>query len=232
MFQGKTFLAVIPVRGGSKGIPRKNIKPLAGRPLVAWTIEAAKQSEYLDRCVVSTEDAEIKTVAEAWGGEVLDRPEELARDDTPGVEPILHAISVMQKYDYVVVLQATSPLRGADDIDACIRQAIEKNAPCCVSVTEAGVSPFWMYKRETDDRMQPLIALDKEQWYQRQKLPKVYQLNGAVYVVDCDYVRENRTVVGNGFTGYIMPKERSYDIDEPVDFLICEHFMKERKLHV
>lgn len=228
MYQGKRFLAVIPVRGGSKGIPRKNIKPLAGKPLLVWTIEAAHKSKYLDRCVVSTEDAEIKSVAEAWGGEVLDRPEELARDDTPGVEPVLHAISVLPDYDYVVLLQATSPLRGAEEIDACIELAMEKEAACCVSVTEAEASPFWMYKRDADDRMRPLIPLCKEQWYQRQKLPKVYQLNGAVYVAAYDYVRNNRTIVGDGFAGYIMPKEKSYDIDEPVDFLICEHFMKER----
>lgn len=232
MFQGKTFLAVIPVRGGSKGIPRKNIKPLAGKPLVAWTIEAAGKSKYLDRCVVSTEDEEIRSVAEAWGGEVLDRPGELAQDDTPGVEPILHAMSEFPSYDYVVVLQATSPLRMGADIDECIRIAMEKDASCCVSVTEAESSPFWMYKREADDKMQPLIPLNKEQWYQRQKLPKVYQLNGAVYVASYDYVKKNRTVVGDGFTCYIMPRDRSYDIDEPMDFLICEHIMKEREQHV
>lgn len=231
MYQGKKFLAVIPARGGSKGIPRKNIKNFAGKPLLIWTLEAADKSQYIDRCVVSTEDAEIKTVVQNWGGEVLDRPTEFAKDDTPGVEPILHAVEKLSGYDYVVVLQATSPLRTVEDIDGCIQLAVARQAACCVSVTEAEVSPYWMYQQAADGTMSPVLPIEPGMWYQRQKLPAIYQLNGAVYVVQCDYVKKYHTVVGEHFLGYPMPKSRSYDIDEPIDFFVCEYLMQE-KSHV
>lgn len=228
MIEGKKILAIIPARGGSKGIPHKNIKPLAGKPLIVWTLEHARNSHYIDRCVVSTEDAEIKSVAEQWGGEVLDRPMELAQDDTPGVAPVLHALSRLPGYDYVVLLQVTSPLRSTEDIDACISMAVEKKADTCVSVTETSVSPYWMYQKDASNVMKPILPIDKSQWFQRQKLPKVYQLNGAVFVADVTYVKQYETLVGDGFTGYVMPMERSYDIDTPIDFFLCEHLIKER----
>nr|HPK54819.1 acylneuraminate cytidylyltransferase family protein [Smithellaceae bacterium] len=117
MIQGKTVLAIIPARGGSKGIPRKNITNLAGKPLIAWTIEEAKKSKYIDRLILSSEDNEIIQVAKEWGCEVpFIRPRELAEDDTLGIEPVLHALNtIKKKYDYVVLLQPTSPLRSVDD---------------------------------------------------------------------------------------------------------------------
>lgn len=143
------ILAIIPARGGSKGVPRKNIRELAGKPLIAWTIEEAKKSKYIDRLILSTEDDEIIEVAKQYGCEVpFKRPIELAQDDTPGIDPVLHAIEQCPGYDYVVLLQPTSPLRTVDDIDGCIEQLLSSDGTnFCVSVTEPEKSPYWMYTR-------------------------------------------------------------------------------------
>ena len=118
MYQHKKILGVIPARGGSKGVPRKNIRPLAGKPLIAYAIQEGKKSRYIDTLIVSTEDEEIKKVSEKWGGYCpFLRPAELATDETPGIDPILHAIDMMPGYDAVVLLQTTSPFRSVNDID-------------------------------------------------------------------------------------------------------------------
>ena len=183
MFEDKKILAIIPARGGSKGVPRKNIRELCGKPLIAWTIAEAAKSRYIDRCIISTEDDEIAMIAKKWGGEVpFMRPIELAQDGTPGIDPVLHAISKLPEYDYVVLLQATSPMRTVEDIDGCIEKCLNEGAESCVSVVEADNSPYWMYTFEDKDIIKPVLTITEEQSYQRQKLPKVYQLNGALYV--------------------------------------------------
>lgn len=231
MYDGKKILGIIPARGGSKGVPRKNIRNLAGKPLIAWTIETAKESRYIDTCIVSTEDEEIKTVSEAWGGYCpFLRPEDLAQDDTPSVDVVLHVIDEMPDYDYIVLLQTTSPLRSTEDIDECIKFCFQHESKSCVSVTEAERSPFYMYKIDEDAVMHSILDVDYDSMYQRQKLPKVYQLNGAVYVVDVNFVRKYKRLLGCGMTGYIMPQERSHDIDSVMDFMIVERIIRERKM--
>ena len=223
MYKGKKILAIIPARGGSKGVPRKNIKMLAGKPLIAWTIEEAKKSKYIDTCVVSTEDEEIKSVAEAWGGNVpFRRPAELAQDDTPGIEPVLHAIQMMPGYDFVVLLQVTSPLRKVEDIDGTIVHCLDRDCESCVSVTAVEHSPYWMYRMDEQERLRPILKISKEKSYQRQILPNVYQLNGAVYVASADFVQRMRGFFGEDTLGYIMPRENSHDIDTLVDFEVAE----------
>lgn len=227
VYKGKKFLAIIPARGGSKGVPRKNIKMLAGKPLIAWTIEEAKKSKYIDTCVVSTEDEEIKTVAEEWGGKVpFMRPHELAQDDTPGIAPVLHAIQMMPGYDFVVLLQVTSPLRKVEDIDGAIVHCLDRDCESCVSVTEVEHSPYWMYQMDEQERLQPILKIPKEKSYQRQRLPKVYRLNGAVYVTDIQFLQRQHDFIGDGTLGYLMPSERSYDIDTTFDFELVEMLMK------
>lgn len=229
MYKGKKILAIIPARGGSKGVPRKNIKMLAGKPLIAWTIEEAKKSKYIDMCIVSTEDQKIKSVAEKWGGNVpFMRPIELAQDDTPGIEPVLHAIKMLSGYDFVVLLQATSPLRTVEDIDGAIAYCLDKSYESCVSVTEVEHSPYWMYQMDKQKHLQPILKIEKEKSYQRQKLPKVYQLNGAVYVASVDCVQRERSFIGAETLGYVMPQERSYDIDTMMDFQVAEVLMQKR----
>lgn len=227
MYKGKKILAIIPARGGSKGVPRKNIKMLAGKPLIAWTIEDAKKSKFIDMCIVSTEDEEIKSVAEAWGGNVpFMRPVELAQDDTPGIEPVLHAIKMMPGYDFIVLLQVTSPLRTVEDIDGAIAYCLDRDFESCVSVAEVEHSPYWMYRMDEQKRLQSILKISKEESYQRQKLPKVFQLNGAVYVSSVAFVQRAREFIGEETLGYVMPQERSYDIDTMADFEIAEVLIK------
>ncbi|PJO41192.1 acylneuraminate cytidylyltransferase family protein [Lysinibacillus xylanilyticus] len=216
-------LAIIPARGGSKGVPRKNIKELAGKPLIEWTIEEAKKSKYIDRIIVSSEDKEILQVAQKFGADVpFVRPANLAEDTTAGIEPVLHALEHFSDYEYVVMLQPTSPLRLVEDIDGCIEQLLQENAEFCVSVCEVGQSPYWMYTLDSSTKMQPLL---KEQTLitRRQDLPKVYTLNGAIYLANIDLLKQTRNFITEETIAYVMPVERSYDIDTEEDFKICEY---------
>lgn len=173
-------LALIPARGGSKGIPRKNIKPIAGKPLIAWAIEAALRSRLLDAVVVSTEDEEIAEVARQRGAQVpFLRPPELAQSDTPGIDPVLHALEQLPEFDAVLLLQPTSPLRTTEDIDACIGLAQDMPASSMVSVSEPEKHPYWMYRLGADQHLQTLI--DVPPISRRQELPPVYAMNGALY---------------------------------------------------
>jgi N-acylneuraminate cytidylyltransferase len=226
---GKRILGIIPARGGSKGIPRKNIHNLAGRPLIAWTIDEAKKSKYIDRLILSSEDEEIIKIAREWECEVpFVRPWELAQDDTQGMEPVIHAIKVLPaNYDYIVELQPTSPLRTAEDIDACIEKCIYYSAPACISVCEAAHSPYWMYTIDEHDRMKPCLP-EQNSAERRQDLPIVYQLNGAVYVARAEYLLKNETFMGKNTIVYIMPQERSIDIDNMLDLLLCEYLINHR----
>lgn len=221
------ILAVIPARGSSKGVPRKNIRDLAGKPLIAWTIEEAKKSKYIDRVILSSEDMEIIEVAKQYGCDVpFVRPIELAQDETPGIEPVLHAVEQCPGYDYVVLLQPTSPLRTVEDIDGCIAYTLEKQAHFCVSVTEPEKSPYWMYTLN-DGAMEQLIP-QKQTVMRRQDLPKVYALNGAVYVGRTESILIEKTFLTNKTKGYVMPTINSLDIDTNLDLQICSILLKER----
>ncbi len=227
MIQGKTVLAIIPARGGSKGIPRKNVKLLAGKPLIAWTIEEAKKSKYIDKLILSSEDAEIIKVAQKWGCEApFVRPPELARDDTPGIEPVLHALNALkEKYDYVVLLQPTSPLRQVDDIDGCIEACFDANALSCVSATEVTQHPYLMYTIDHEGALRELIHR-RETIHRRQDLPTVYVLNGAIYLAASEWLQQNRSFLKPDTKAYVMSRERSLDIDDLIDFKIAEFILQ------
>jgi len=222
MIGGKTVLAVIPARGGSKGVPRKNIRDVAGKRLIAWTIAAARKSVYIDRLILSSDDPEIIRVAGEWGCEApFVRPAELARDDTPGIDPVLHALDALpDKYDYVVLLQPTSPLRAAQDIDGCIEKCSQTAAVACVSVTLPEKSPYWMFTLDGQGAMHPLLEA-AGRYARRQDLPAVYALNGAVYVARTGWLAVTRTFVDAGTLAYVMPAERSLDIDSETDLLLA-----------
>jgi len=233
MINDKKVLAIIPARGGSKGIPRKNIIPLKGKPLIAWTIDEAKKSRFLDRIIVSTDDEEIADIAKQWGGEVpFFRPKELAQDDTPGIAPILHALSYFTDYEYVVVLQPTSPLRTAGDIDEAISLCEKNKSNFCVSVTESKVVPEWMFFVNEEGILTPLND-NKQIPYQRQKAKKTYVLNGAVYVAKIAALVDTRSFLTTETIPYIMPSDRSVDIDDVSDIARCEYLIEkwERKIH-
>ncbi|MED4461197.1 cytidylyltransferase domain-containing protein [Metabacillus fastidiosus] len=228
MINGKTILAIIPARGGSKGIPRKNIRELARKPLIAWTIEEAKKSKYIDRLILSSDDLEIIEVAKKYGCDVpFIRPKHLAEDTTPGIAPVIHAINELSGYDYVILLQPTSPFRLAEDIDSCIEKVINAGAPSCVSVSEPEKSPYWMYILQERDRMKQLLS-EKELITQRQDLPPVYALNGAIYIAETDWLNKTKTFLTDETVAFIMPRNRSYDIDEEEDLFLCEYIMTNR----
>ena len=219
MIENRTVLAIIPARGGSKGVPRKNIREVAGKPLIAWTIEEAQKSRYIDRIVVSTDDLEIAETAGQWGGEVpFMRPTELAQDDTPGIAPVIHMLTHIQPvYDLVVLLQPTSPLRTVEDIDGAISLMMSRKARACVSMVEPDKSPYWMYSLDSSGKLLPLLDGD---YACRQEIPAVYALNGAVYVAESSWLVRMRTFITDETVAYIMPKDRSIDIDTETDLAI------------
>lgn len=229
MIGNKTVLAIIPARGGSKGVPRKNIRLLGGKPLIAWSIEEAKKSKYIDHLILSSEDDEIISVAKQYGCDVpFKRPTELASDDTAGIEPVIHALNQLKAYDYVVLLQPTSPLRTVEDIDQAIEQSI-KSGKSCVSVTEASQSPFWMYMLDPDLSLKYVIEQQNIP-LRRQEAKSVYVLNGAVYVSSCENIIKNKSFLMNDTVGYVMSREKSIDIDDEIDFQICEIWLKQNRV--
>lgn len=218
-------LGLIPARGGSKGIPRKNIRALAGKPLIAWTIEAALRSKRLARVVVSTDDHEIAETARRYGADVpFMRPAELSQDSTPGLPPVLHALDQLPEHDSVLLLQPTSPLRTADDIDACLRLAEETDAQSVVSVSEPESHPYWTYRLTADRHLAPLY--EASAIGRRQDLPPAYALNGALYLADASWLRASRQLVDRDTIGYIMPRERAIDIDTLEDWELAEWRIK------
>lgn len=221
-------LAVIPARGGSKGIARKNIKPLGGRPLIAWTIEAAARAKHVDRAIVSTEDEEIARVARTCGGDVpFLRPARLAQDDSPGIDPVLHALEELPGFDAVVLLQPTSPLRLASDVDACVELAHASNAPAAVSVAACEEHPYWMYHVDAARRLTPVV--DRPLVTRRQDLPPVFTLNGAVYFARTAFLTQARTFLTPDTVGYVMPRERSLDLDTHLDWDMAELVLGRRQ---
>ena len=225
MIREKTVLAIIPARGGSKGVPRKNIRMVAGKPLIAWTIDEAKKSIYIDRLVISSDDEEIIRVAREFGCEApFIRPSELAQDDTPGIEPVLHALKQLPGYDYVVLLQPTSPMRKVVDIDGCIKKCSYDNHRAVVSVAESAKSPYWMYTIDTGSHIVPILPAPEE-FERRQALPITYALNGAVYVAEIGWLRNSKTFVQAETGAYIMPKTRSIDIDLEQDIVLCDFLL-------
>lgn len=225
MIGGRRVLALIPARGGSKGLPGKNIRPVAGRPLVAWTIEAARAAAAPDQVVLSSDDEAIMAVAREWGCEVpFRRPEALATDEASSIDVVLHALGALPGFDFVMLLQPTSPLRTAADIDAACALLATTSAPSCVSVAPAEQSPYWMVRLDERQRMAPILPLPPGVT-RRQDLPAAYVLNGAIYIADCAWLREQRSFVGEGTVAYVMPAERSIDIDTLADTREAERLL-------
>ncbi|MEI7967448.1 MAG: acylneuraminate cytidylyltransferase family protein [Betaproteobacteria bacterium] len=217
MIQGLSVLALITARGGSKGLPGKNLRPVNGRPLIDFTIAAARSAACVDRVVLSTDDDEIAHVAEAYGCIVpFRRPASLANDDAKSVDVVLDALDRLPPHDIVVLLQPTSPAREAADIDATVQRLLDAQAPSCVSVCIAEESPYWMFS--LNERAQLLPILARPAATRRQDLPRVFLLNGAVYAARTDALRRMGSFVGDETVAYVMPRERSIDIDSLEDF--------------
>jgi len=226
-------VGLITARGGSKGVPRKNIQILAGKPLIAWTIEAAIQSQELDRVIVSTDDKEIASIARRFGAEVpFLRPYELALDASSHVDVILHAIDWLAKHEqytteYITLLQPTSPFRIAEDIDGAIKFAREKNAKAVIGMMEAPSHPVCLRGMNEEGLLLELDPEQEESTLRRQVLTKVYAFNGALYVLEVDSFKESKTFRPYQETyGYKMPPERSWEIDTEWEFLVASLLME------
>lgn len=233
MFNAHKILCVIPARGGSKGLPGKNIKSLAGKPLIVYSIEKAKQSRYIDRTIVSTDDKEIADVARRYGAEVpFMRPAHLALDHVDKIDVMLHAIDWLtkkekNKYDIIVCLHVTAPLRKAADIDHCIELLVKAKADNVFSVTEANRNPYFNMVEITPQGAVRLVK--KGKFTSRQAAPIVYDLNASVYVWWNDVLKKKKKLITTKTRVYIMPKERSFDIDDELDFRITEFLKKSIK---
>lgn len=223
MIGTEKVLAVIAARGGSKGLPRKNVLPVGGKPMIAWSVGAALQSCHVDRVILSTDDAEIMAAARAAGCDVpFARPPELACDSAAIGPALIHALdTVAEHYDWLVLLQATSPLRTAADIDACLELAVAAGAPAVISVTVPSKSPYWMCSLDADGRMKPLLD-PGEGVDRRQLLPQVYVPNGAVYVARTAWFRKTKTFTSPDTRAYTMPAERSVDVDYWIDLVVAD----------
>jgi CMP-N,N'-diacetyllegionaminic acid synthase len=225
----KNTLAVIVGRGGSKGLPGKNVAKLGGRPVVAWSVDAALGSKQIDRVIISSDDQEIIDAATTAGCDApFQRPPELATNDASVYDVIIHALeNVGDTYDLVVLLQATSPLRTSDDIDTCIRACCEAGAPAGVSMTEATKPPHWMYSMDDDRKITPLVD-GAASVLRRQDVQTYYVPNGAIYVADVEWFLQNKTFYSSETVGYTMPKERSVDIDTSIDLMLARAIVNER----
>ena len=223
-------IALIPARGGSKGLPRKNIKFINGKPLIAWTIEAALNSSCFSRVVVSTEDQEIASIAEDFGAEVpFIRPPELAGDQAKSIDVVIQALNWFaergEDYQQLGLLQPTSPLRNQRDICNAWDSFDLKKAGAVVSVCECEHSPLWMNRLPEDLSMGDFLSkgiLNQS----RQGLNKFYRLNGAIYLAEKDYLLENYGFFGSRTFAFIMPQERSVDIDSELDLRFAEFLLQ------
>jgi CMP-N,N'-diacetyllegionaminic acid synthase len=222
MIEGKKVLGLIPARGGSKGVPGKNLVKVCGKPLIAWTIEAAQKSEYIDRLVLSSDAADIISVGTSHGCEApFIRPPELADDRSTSADVIIHAMDYLgEEFDYIVLLQPTSPFRQASDIDSCLRLCHERGAPAAVSLSIVDKAPAWMYKLERRSQIKPIFS-EVNTATRRQDLEEIYALNGAVFVSRNVEFRKTMSFIGTHTVGLIMPAERSIDIDSPLDVIIA-----------
>jgi CMP-N,N'-diacetyllegionaminic acid synthase len=227
-----SIIALIPARGGSKGILRKNIKLFSGKPLIAYTIEEVKRSKYVDRIFVSTEDEEIAKISNAYNAEVIKRPVEYAQDSSNSSEVIKHALSWLEKEEryspeIILFLQPTSPLRTTDDINKALELYLNNECESVVSVYKSQESPYWNLTIK-NQFIEPLFGWEHFKGKRRQDLPITYSLNGAIYITSTKKYLENGSFFNEKTLPYIMPMERSIDIDNDSDFEFAETIMRKR----
>jgi N-acylneuraminate cytidylyltransferase/CMP-N,N'-diacetyllegionaminic acid synthase len=230
MYAKKTFVAIIPARGGSKGVKNKNIKLLNGIPLIAYTIKAAKESGIFDKIIVSTDSKDIADIALQYGAEVpFLRPSELATDTATTKDVILHALDWMNKndlsFDYFMLLQPTSPLRSCDNIKDAVKVLIDKDANAVISVCEVEHSPLWSNVLPENMSLKNFIR-DDVKHKRRQDLPKYYRLNGAIYICEVNMYLKTKDWFSENAYAYVMPSDKSIDIDYEIDFKIAEILIK------
>ncbi len=234
MKNGKSFLCLILARGGSKGVIGKNIKLLNDKPLIYYTISAIQKSREFDKIILSTDSQEIAETALSYGVEVpFLRPKELAHDDSSASDAIVHALRWIEKndkkYDYVQYIFPTAPLRTAKDIQNGINILLSKNADMVISICKTPHSPYWSNALPDDHSLRGFV-LPEHRRKNRQELPTTYQLNGAIFVGKWEVFYEKQDWFEINTYAYIMPTERSIDIDSTLDFKLAELLLQEQNL--
>ena len=232
MYNGNKILCIIPARSGSKGIPDKNIKPLCGKPLIAYSIEQAIGTDLIDRTIVSTDDEKIAETSRSFGAETpFTRPASLATDEANTLDVLLHTIEWCENndhlsYDIILLLHANAPLRDNEDIQKCIEILVHQNADNVFSVTPASNNPYFnmIEVNEKDE----VTLIKNGNFSNRQSAPPVYNMNSSIYAWWSKILIEKKSILLPKTRIHIMPRERSIDIDEPVDFKVAELMMKDR----
>lgn len=221
------FLAVIPARGGSKGLPNKNILPLLGKPLIAWSIAASMSSDYTIDTIVSSDSEEILQVATEYGATPLLRPKTLAQDTTPSEPVLTHACASMPKhYDYLILLQPTSPLRNFEHLNEAIALLLATGSTSLISVYEPSHHPLKAFTLTENNKLKGLVN-DQYPFMRRQDLPRAFYPNGAIYIVQTDFFLRNEKLFSEGDTvPYIMDEMHSIDIDSMEDLKAAENYLK------
>jgi CMP-N,N'-diacetyllegionaminic acid synthase len=233
MLNGERVFAVIPARGGSKSVPGKNLYPLGGRPLLTWSIDVAREVAEIDRILVSTDDAAIACTGRAAAAEVYTRPAHLATDGALVIDALRDLLATLRQEGdapaWMVLLEPTCPLRTAGDVRACLQLAAEKQYDSVATFKEADLNPHRAWRLVDGE---PEVFLPGAvPWLPRQALPRAYQLNGAVYLFRTTILQSGSPSLLSGKTGaVVMPRERSQDIDEPVDFAIVETLLRRAQL--
>lgn len=231
MYKDKKILAIIPARGGSKGLPKKNIKPLLGKPLIGWTIEQAKSCKYIDEIFVSTDCPEIAEVAEHFGVKVPNlRPEELANDSSSSMSVLLYTIELLEKqgktFDYVIMLEPTSPLRESKDLELAVEKLFSvEEAESIVGVCKVeAVHPAFLVGLK-GEFIEP-YANKAYKVIRRQELDELYFFEGSLYISKTESLKKRENFYHEKCLPYVVPKWKSFEVDDEVDFCIIEALMK------
>lgn len=217
-------IALIPARGGSKGISRKNIKNFCSRPLIYWSIKIALESDFIDRVIVSTEDYEIAEIAKSFNAEIpFMRPYNLSTDEAPGIDPVIHALENLPEVTDLLLLQPTSPLRRIQDIEGIFKARSDNSSNSAVSVTKSSKSINLFFEINSQNK---LIPISKNYDIKpRQMYPNNYVLNGSMYLSSRKSILENNSLITNQTTPYVMSERYSIDIDTPLDWELAEYIM-------
>ena len=230
----KKVLAIIPARGGSKGLPRKNILDVAGKPLIGWTIEASFNSDCITATVVSSDDDEILSVSQKFGAEIIKRPCELASDTATSESVILHVLQYLEKegkkFDYLVLLQPTSPLRNNHDIDNAFKILFDSNATALISVSTTDNKILKAFKKNKNGYIEG-ISNNEYPFMRRQDLPKTYMPNGAIYIIKTTEFLKYKKLFTPKTVSYNMDKINSLDVDTKEDLEKVENIFKSCATH-
>ncbi len=229
MYKNKTYLAVIPARGGSKRVPRKNILQIAGKPLIGWSIESALHSKYIDKVIVTSDDEEILAISKQCGAEIINRPIELANDTATTFSALKHTIDNVDYHDYIILLQPTSPLRTSEHIDEAIAHLELHSADAIISVSEMEHSPLWCNTLPENMSMNKFLSEDVKN-LRSQDLKKYYRLNGAIFICKTNrLLNEKSFFIKDNIFAYIMDRKNAIDIDELIDFEMAELYLNKKQ---